>query len=942
MSSTLATQLLEASTADEFVQRHRSRLLEGGMAELKDEVDRLVACDLKQAEHLARAARDVGRLLGDAPSGGFGDAALAMVCSWNGQYREAELLYNSAITALSRHRRRVEAAALERQLVTVLLRLGRAREALQASRRARRGLRGEPLLLAQLDVNVGNVAYYLQGRYRTALRYYDRARAAFAVLADQRALAFTDFNRANALSELDQPHAALQLYKAAEQSLRDLGLDRAAEQVSFTAAYTEARLGRISDALQRYYRARERAAELGDFVHAALASLYLAELHLRLNDLDEAAALVTAARAELETLDYQKELARALTVEARAASRRCEHSSAVERLRQAEAIYTELGLHVLAATAALQRARSTLELGDAVSARALATECAATFRRLGLQAPRTRARLLEAECALAAGDTTQASRIASACRRSVTNDPWLAYRAAGVFGEAALARGHKEEAQRAFEEAVHCIETLRAAIRPGEARAAFLADKLSPYERLVAIHLESEDQAGLRNAFRYVELARSRALVDQMSELVLRGKRGAGKHSDLRQRFLERREELAWFTARAEEDDGREDRRSDRRRQASLEVASRERRVVSLFRRLQAEDDELASALSPEPVSLRQARRELHAGEAMVEYFMLGDEISAFVVTPDRARAYRRIASASGIHRRLLGLRHQLDKFGLGSSYFERHRDVLQRSIDDHLEALYEALFAPFAELAGCRLIVVPHGSLHYVPMHALKQPGGPYLIQSSEVSYAPSATLLAACRRLRRPPVYERDLLAIGTSDARTPHIGGEIAAVFAQFPRGVALTGDAATREAFLAQAARTRYIHVAAHGYYRGDNPLLSSVRLHDAHVRFFDIFDLRLDAELVVLSACHTGVADRSPGEELTGLARGFLWAGVPSVVVSLWAVSDESTAATMKTFYRRLAEGATSREALRAAQLEALDRYVHPYFWAPFVLIGRPD
>ena len=118
------------------------------------------------------------------------------------------------------------------------------------------------------------------------------------------------------------------------------------------------------------------------------------------------------------------------------------------------------------------------------------------------------------------------------------------------------------------------------------------------------------------------------------------------------------------------------------------------------------------------------------------------------------------------------------------------------------------------------------------------------------------------------------------------------------------------------------------------------MFSSVRLDDGPLNFYDVFDLTLDAELVTLSACNTGVNRLAPGDELSGLMRGFLYAGAPSLVVSLWAVNDRSTCELMQTFYRHLQDGNSKRSSLRLAQLESLERYGHPYYWAPFILMGK--
>jgi CHAT domain-containing protein len=114
----------------------------------------------------------------------------------------------------------------------------------------------------------------------------------------------------------------------------------------------------------------------------------------------------------------------------------------------------------------------------------------------------------------------------------------------------------------------------------------------------------------------------------------------------------------------------------------------------------------------------------------------------------------------------------------------------------------------------------------------------------------------------------------------------------------------------------------------------------VRLADGPLNFYDVFDLELDADLVTLSACNTGLNKLAPGDELSGLMRGFLYAGAPSLMVSLWAVNDRSTSELMQSFYRHLAGGASKRRALQLAQQASLGRYGHPYYWAPFILMGK--
>ena len=117
------------------------------------------------------------------------------------------------------------------------------------------------------------------------------------------------------------------------------------------------------------------------------------------------------------------------------------------------------------------------------------------------------------------------------------------------------------------------------------------------------------------------------------------------------------------------------------------------------------------------------------------------------------------------------------------------------------------------------------------------------------------------------------------------------------------------------------------------------MFSALKLADGWLNFYDIFNLDLQAELVTLSACETGMNEVFPGDELFGLMRGFLYAGAPSLIVSLWMVNDRSTAELMRGLYGGLRQGLSKRAALRQAQMAVKEKHHHPYFWAPFILMG---
>jgi CHAT domain-containing protein len=150
----------------------------------------------------------------------------------------------------------------------------------------------------------------------------------------------------------------------------------------------------------------------------------------------------------------------------------------------------------------------------------------------------------------------------------------------------------------------------------------------------------------------------------------------------------------------------------------------------------------------------------------------------------------------------------------------------------------------------------------------------------------------------------------------------------------------GREATADVLKTAGSLSRFIHIATHGLFRRDNPMFSSVRLADSYLNIYDLYELALPAELVTLSGCGTGLSVVAAGDELLGLIRGLISAGATSLLLTLWEVHDRTTAEFMASFYRRLQTHGDKGCALRQAMLMLRENYSHPYYWAPFVLVGN--
>ncbi len=254
------------------------------------------------------------------------------------------------------------------------------------------------------------------------------------------------------------------------------------------------------------------------------------------------------------------------------------------------------------------------------------------------------------------------------------------------------------------------------------------------------------------------------------------------------------------------------------------------------------------------------------------------------------------------------------------------------------LRELYQEVLAPLIRRwQGDHLIVVPHGFLHYLPFHALFD-GAQFLVEKFAISYSSSASVYYLC--CTKNNAVEERALVLGIADAQAPHVAAETEAVVASIPNARLFLGEEASEETLRMHGAGSRYVHISTQGSFRQDNPLFSSLRLGKSQLSLFDLYHLRLPCELVTLSGCGPGLNSAGNGEELVGLVRGLLYAGAESVLISLWNVAGASTVELLGSFYRHLGGTPNKARALQQAMLELRQTYPHPYFWAPFALMGK--
>ncbi|MFZ0634690.1 MAG: CHAT domain-containing protein, partial [Candidatus Acidiferrales bacterium] len=434
------------------------------------------------------------------------------------------------------------------------------------------------------------------------------------------------------------------------------------------------------------------------------------------------------------------------------------------------------------------------------------------------------------------------------------------------------------------------------------------------------------------------EAAKSRSMTEMIFQSGQSLPTGDPGQSGLVRRIRDLREDLNWYYHRIELEQLRPEENS-RERVARLQeqAQSRENELLRTLRELPAHERENATLEAPADISLEKVQASLPRDTTLVEYYSAGDRVIAAVVTRDSIDILP-VTVASRVAQYLHLLRFQLAKFRMGAAYVQRFEQPLLRATQNHLESLYVELIAPLrSRLNGKHLVFVPHGPMHFLPFHALRN-GEEYLCDAFTISYAPSGTVFALTQQ--KSSNANSASLVLGVPDARAPQILAEVEAVADLLPQAELLVGEHANSAALRDKGPQVGLLHIATHGRYRQDNPMFSGLRLGDGYLSLYDLYQLRLGASLVTLSGCATGMNVIAAGDELLGLQRGLFCAGATSLLLSLWDVHDRTTAELMKIFYQRLIETRDMAGSLQTAMRQIREQNPHPYFWAPFTLVGK--
>jgi CHAT domain-containing protein len=549
------------------------------------------------------------------------------------------------------------------------------------------------------------------------------------------------------------------------------------------------------------------------------------------------------------------------------------------------------------------------------------------------------ARYVLGEIARESGQVEESLKHFAAAREVIKNlgSPEVSWRVDFGRGQSLERLNRNEEALAAYLAAAATIEQVRNELREERFRAGYLEDKYQVYVALVELLLKL---GRLDEAFSFSEKLRARSYLDLIGRgsQPIRNEAQRLREKALRNRIQKLQEDLDQEFAKP----------APQQRRAMVELFSNEltraeREYQNLIDDLRSADPNFARINSVSVPTGNEVQQKLDSDTALIEYVMSERSLSIFVLRTNGLKAITVPVSADDLRTRVQLL-----------------RSLMERNQTDEWKLpagrLYRSLISPVEEagwLAGLsRIYIVPHSILHYVPFGVLRNATGgreQLLVQKYSVAYLPAA---AALVHTNKTQTSRPSILAMAPSTPGLHYTQQESIGISPFFPaKHTVLLGDKATESSFKSLAGTYDVIHLATHGYFNKINPLLSGVMLEadsneDGRLEVHEILELHLHAQLVTLSACNTALgsgyfAEVPAGDDIVGLTRAFLFAGSPSVLATLWEVNDRSSVQLMRGFYRELGNG-DKAFALAKSQRNLLvpgSRYRHPYYWAPFVLVG---
>src|SRR6266581_1464148 len=723
-------QLSAEADRRKFFTRHRGLIRKEFVEQLAELVVERVRVSTQEALHLAEAAILIARRLKRKDALALGLRAKANALYLSGDNRAAMEHNQQAFQLYESLGDWKEAARTLSTSIQPLILLGEYDQAFHAAERAREIFTrlDDPRRLARLEINVGNI-YHRQGRFEESLAHYERAYEGLLPYKDVEGIGVVLSNMAVCLISLNDFPRALATYQRARAFCQKHNMPLLVAQADYNIAYLYYLRGEYSLAIEALYAARRACEATGDAYHLALCHLDLSDIYLELNLSEEAREMAHEGFLRFEKLGLGYEAAKTLANEATAYGQQGKTVQALERFTKAREMFAREKNLVWPWLLDLYQALLLFHEGRYFESRRLCAGAAIFFDQSMLGGKAALSHLLLARIALRTGDlpAAQAETNAAVAKLERLQAPVLSYQAHFLRGQLAQSSGDRAAALSAYQEARKSLEALRSRLHSEELKISFVKNRLQVYEALVDLHLNGEQTpASAAEAFSCIEAAKSRSMTEMIFQSGQSLPLGEAGQSELVRRIRDLREELNWYYHRIELEQLRpEESSSGRLQQLQEKALSHENELLRTLRELPAHERENATLEAPADFSLSRLQATLPADTVLIEYYSTGDRLLAAVVTRDTIE----ITPVTVVFRVVHFLpppRFQLSKFRMGATYAQRFERPLLRATEGHLEALYAELIAPLRQrLSTKHLVFVPHGALHFLPFHALREGDG-------------------------------------------------------------------------------------------------------------------------------------------------------------------------------------------------------------------------
>ncbi len=548
----------------------------------------------------------------------------------------------------------------------------------------------------------------------------------------------------------------------------------------------------------------------------------------------------------------------------------------------------------------------------------------------------------------------------------------------GMLGDISLAKKDYSDALKYFVKAVNTLDELKKVMYSGDSRQLHLAENYRVFENAIKTILdsnrESMDQAALKQAFLFAE--KSKASLLQESLNASRAKYFAGIPDSLLEHEDKLKRALAYLEKTKFKEQERTNDQNDSLIQAyNARIFEIQQQHEKLIRRFENNYPEYYNLkYKTEVISATQIQRDiLQPDQALLEYFVGDSSIFVFILSPDAFQIHT-IKKDFPLQQWTNQMRIGIYQYQLSGNNDEDTYVAYSDTFAFAAHQLYQKLLAPLKKNLPEKLIIIPDGALNYIPFEALlvKAPtvnyhykNHSYLIEDHQISYCYSATFLQELNRKHTkaskgflafaPSFRTFEDLTAGVKDRKKAFRPLQFSTAEVRHIQkllgGNMYIGEKATKENFIRLAHNYQILHLASHGKANDKSGVFSFLVFSDVedslennflYVR--DLYNLTLNADLVVLSACETGVGELKRGEGVISLARGFAYAGAKSIVTTLWSVSDKNTKDLLILFYKNIKAGMAKDEALRKAKLSYIQQHshreAHPFFWASLVPMGN--